>query len=1132
MYSATDIANFFACPHISTLNKAQEAGKLKRPKYNDPGTQLLRQLGLEHEQAFLENLRDVEKRDVVLISRDSRITTVDQTLTAMRQGAEVIYQAALKDEPWRGFADFLIRVDQPSELGLFSYEAVDTKLARSPRVTALIQLCFYSELVSKIQGRDPEFMHLVLGGDGGQESFPFKKYAAYFRHVRRSYQTAIEDNPETYPEPVEHCRVCDWSTHCAAQRRSDDHLSLVAGITTRQRKSLTSAGVATVTGLAELDLPADPPIDEINESSLTTIRDQARIQVEGRKSGTVIYELFEAFEPNKGLAALPLPSKGDVFLDFEADPFACKTGLEYLIGIASRDDKEVEVYDAKWAFDRTEEKEAFEWLIARIMQGLERDPGMHVYHYAPYEVTAIKRLANLHATCTDEVDDLLRRGVFVDLYRVVRQSLRASVESYSIKRLEPLFGYVREVPLEEANASLSAFTVVLITKEGRDVSDDLRKTIQGYNRDDCVSAWRLRDWLEGLRLKWQEEFDGELPRLTIEVKEGTDDKLSDYVKRVRALETRLLEGIPEEPENQTPAQKATWLLAKSLEWHRRDEKATWWEYYRQLDLTPEERLQDGSALEGLVYEGPAGKVMRSTIHRYRFPPQEFKLSLGKKPRDPNTGSDAGEIVAIDEDSLTIDIKRGNGSRAPHPTALVPFEWFDTTAQRESLLRLGEWVAEKGIETPGSYQAARDILLRRNPSGEGRSPLTVSRESESLNAAAVRLVTELCDSTLPVQGPPGSGKTFNGARMALELVRNQKCVGITGPSHKVISNFLSSITKAAREDGMQIAILQRAEKDDEDRCLDDMVAHADNKSVLKRLDEGKAQIVAGTAWLWSPEKMANKVDVLFVDEAGQMSLANVLAVSQAASSVVLLGDPQQLEQPQKGVHPEGTGVSALTHLLDGRATIAAEQGLFLRDTWRLHPDVCDFISEQFYDSKLMPQSKNRHQRLNTNGPLDGTGLRLIAVEHQQNSSESTEEVAKVVELVESLLRNRSTWTDRDGVERALTLEDILIVAAYNAQVDLLKKALPEAEEHIGTVDKFQGQEAPVVIYSMAASSAEDAPRGMNFLYSLNRLNVAISRARCVAVIVASPLLFNAQCRTPHQAELANAFCRFLELAKTT
>jgi predicted RecB family nuclease len=1131
MYSATDIANFVACPHIATLKKAEKAGKLKRPYYNDPGTQLLRQLGNEHEQAFLKHLRDVEKRDVVLISRDSRITTVAQTLTAMRQGAEVIYQAALIDEPWRGFADFLIRVDQPSELGFFSYEAVDTKLARSPRITALIQLCFYSELVAKIQGRDPELMHLVLGGDGGQESFPYKKYAAYFRHVRRSYTTAIDENPETYPEPVEHCRVCDWSTHCAAQRRSDDHLSLVAGITTRQRKSLTSVGIATVTGLAAIDLPADPPIEEISESSLTTIWNQARIQVEGRKSGKVIYELFEDFEPNKGLAALPLPSKGDLFLDFEADPFACTTGLEYLIGIASRDEQDMEVYDAKWAFDRTEEKKAFEWLIARIMQGLKRDPGMHVYHYAPYEVGAIKRLANLHATCTDEVDDLLRKGVFVDLYRVVRQSLRASVESYSIKRLEPLFGYIREVPLEEANASLSAFTVVLITKEGRDVSDDLRRTIQGYNRDDCISAWRLRDWLEELRLKWREKFGGELPRLTIEVKEGTDDKLSEYVKRVRALETRLLEGIPEEPENQTPAQKATWLLAKSLEWHRRDEKATWWEYYRQLDLTPEERVQDGSALEGLVYEGPVGAIMRSTIHRYRFPPQEFKLSLGKKPRDPNTRSEAGEIVAIDEDSLTIDLKRGNGTRAPHPTALIPFELFTSTAQRESLLRIGEWVAEKGIETPGPYQAARDILLRRNPSGEGRSPLAISRDSETLNAAAVRLVTELCDSTLPVQGPPGSGKTFNGARMALELVRNQKRVGITAPSHKVISNLLSSITKAACEDGVKIAIVQRADKDHEDRCVDDMIEAAENNDlVLAKLESGAAQIAAGTSWLWSPEKMANKVDVLFVDEAGQMSLANVLAVSQAASSVVLLGDPQQLDQPQKGVHPEGTGVSALTHLLAGRATIATDQGLFLRDTWRLHPDVCDFISEQFYDSKLMPQAENWHQRLNTKGSLDGTGLRLIAVEHFQNSSESTEEVEKVVELVGSLLQNRSTWTDREGVEHELTLEDILIVAAYNAQVDLLRKSLPEAR--IGTVDKFQGQEAPVVIYSMAASSAEDAPRGMNFLYSLNRLNVAISRARCVAVIVASPLLFNAQCRTPRQAELANAFCRFLELAKAT
>jgi uncharacterized protein len=276
-------------------------------------------------------------------------------------------------------------------------------------------------------------------------------------------------------------------------------------------------------------------------------------------------------------------------------------------------------------------------------------------------------------------------------------------------------------------------------------------------------------------------------------------------------------------------------------------------------------------------------------------------------------------------------------------------------------------------------------------------------------------------------------------------------------------------------------------------------------------------------------MANSVDVLFVDEAGQMSLANVLALSSAATSIVLLGDPQQLDQPQRGVHPPGAEVSALAHLLNGSATIAADQGVFLSETRRLHPDVCAFTSELFYEGRLVSRSENAKQRLNADDPLGGTGLRFAPVEHSGNQNESPEEVERVAVSVDDLLRCGATWTNKKGETRALTLEDILIVAPYNAQVSALLERLP-AGSRVGTVDKFQGQESPVVFYSMATSTPEDAPRGMEFLYSLNRLNVAVSRAQCVAVIVASPALFQVQCKTPRQIELANAFCRYLETAR--
>ncbi len=1128
MLSATALTNFLACPHLTTLDRAAREGELKRPFFDDPEIELLRILGIEHEQAYLRHLREDLHLEVVSIPQGDRAKTAELTIKEMKRGAPALYQAVLIDGPRFGYADFLIRVDKPGQLGFWSYEAVETKLARSTRVTALIQLCFYSDLLSKMQGVEPDLMHVVLGRTTDSEKFPFKRYAAYFRRVLRDYNNAWETRAETYPEPTEHCGVCTWSSHCDARWRDDDHLSLVAGISRSQRKALVEIEVATVADLARLPLPVVPRLEQVGAKALENIREQARIQVDGRDQGRMLYELLATVEVNKGLAGLPLPCSGDMFLDFESDPFAFDQGLEYLVGIvtASEEPGGAPVYDATWAFDPTEEKRAFEEMIAKIMRRRSDHPGMHIYHFASYEVGAIKRLAGRHSTCTDEVDELLRGGVFVDLYRVVRQSLRASVESYSIKKLEPLYDYTREVPLRKANHALKNFGVVLTLKEGRRIDDELRAVIAGYNRDDCVSTLRLRNWLEERRKELEAVTGKEVARPQPEEKEASEN-LSEYLEKVRAVESALTSGVSVDEAERTEQQRACVLLANLLEWHRREDKSAWWEYFRLRDLSTDELIEDRTALGGLVYLGEVGRVKRSVIHRYRFPAQDYKIAVDDEVRDPKTEKSPGAIVAIDDENLSIDIKRRENSAVPHPAALIPCGVVSTKVHRQSLLRLGESVVGNGIDGPGELQSARDILLRRAPRVRGSDLLRMTRAGGVTLDAAKQVVLLLEESVLPVQGPPGSGKTYNGARMAVELVVQKKRVGITGPSHKVISNLLAEICEAARETGVELRIVQKA--DDEGGCHDPMVTLVDdNAGMVEALDDGTAEIAAGTAWLWAREEMAGKIGVLFVDEAGQMSLANVLAISQAAKSLVLLGDPQQLDQPQKGIHPPGAGSSALSHLLNGRPTIEEGRGLFLKDTWRLHPDVCAFTSEQFYDGRLVARSENRNQRLNAKGLLDGTGLRFVPVEHSGDRSESEEEVARVAELVTGLLSDGATWTDKEGKTQPLELKDILIVAPYNAQVVALKKRLPDA--NVGTVDKFQGQEAPVVFYSMATSSAEDAPRGMEFLYSLNRLNVATSRAQCLAVIVASPALFRVQCGTPRQMELANSFCRFLEMAK--
>jgi uncharacterized protein len=485
------------------------------------------------------------------------------------------------------------------------------------------------------------------------------------------------------------------------------------------------------------------------------------------------------------------------------------------------------------------------------------------------------------------------------------------------------------------------------------------------------------------------------------------------------------------------------------------------------------------------------------------------------------GESLGSIEDISLEELWVDIKKRKDTAELHPAAAFTHEHIRTDKLEDSLLRLAEFVRDNGMGGTGEYKAARDLLLRNAPALAGGEPL--HREGEAVLDAAVRASTKLDDCTLPIQGPPGAGKTYTGARMICELVQAGQRVGIVANSHAVIRNLLDGVAEQARYLGLDLQCVQKPDDSLQPADRIRLVSSADAVFDALNLD---CQVAAGTCWLWAAAPRES-VDVLFVDEAAQMSLANVLAVAPAARSLVLLGDPQQLDQPMKGSHPDGTDCSALDHILGGQKTIPSDRGLFLSETWRLHPEICTFTSELFYEDKLRPRASLVAQRVQTGGLSNATGLIFSPVEHQGNQNCSPEEATVVACLVEDILAEGARWTNSDGEEQPLTLADILIITPYNAQVHEIHKRLPAAR--VGTVDKFQGQEAPIAIYSLASSSYADAPRGMEFLYSLNRLNVATSRARCVSILVGSPALFSPDCKNPRQMQLANAFCRYLELA---
>ena len=1125
----TDLSNFLGCRHLVSLDLQAARGQADKPVRHDPLLEELRARGHMHEKAYLTRLQS-EGLNIIGFndtteSDEPPTSSSEITLAGMRDGADVIYQATLTDGDWFGRVDFLRKVNAPSALGDWSYEAYDTKLARETRAETILQLCVYSCLLSKVQGVQPEYMHVVTpGNDFKPLSYRVDEYAAYFRLLKLDLNEFVSEPQETYPEKVPHCDYCSWWPNCEERRRGDDHLCYVAGISTTQIKSLRTLGVERLAQLAALDPVPEP--SQGSREALTRVREQARIQHIARQGDAPYYELKESFDAEHGLALLPEPTPDDIFLDFEGNHFA-ETGVqEYLIGYVTSWLNDSARYTALWARSHEEERAAFEKFIDFAIELRRRNPRAHIYHFAPYEPAALKRLMGRYATREVELDELLRAQAFVDLHKVVKRTMVAGVERYSIKDLELYFGYQREQDVRAATLSRRIVESAIASGDSDDIPDTQFRIVEDYNREDCLSAARLRDWLEQLRNKVIEEGH-EVPRPGLKTGEASDN-ISELDREIENLRNRLLDGIPVNPDERSREQQARFVLAHMMEFHRREDKASWWEYFRLLELDGSELIDERRALTGLHHERTIDPKA-APLERYRFPPQELDARKG----DDVYGSDgfkAGKVEDVNHSLHIIDIKKRRDTANFHPHDIVLHSRVPSDVLRKSLMRFAEAVLANGFDLDIPYRAGVELLLRRRPPTTSPSEALQQPEEKTVEAAC-RIALALDGNVLAIQGPPGTGKTYTGALVICELVRAGLNVGVTAVSHKVIVNLLEETAAEAHKAGLSISFVHRQEGDYEGNW--NILREYDYGTILNGLENSTINVLGATAWCWARPEFNQTVDVLIVDEAGQMSLANVLACAPAGRSLVLLGDPQQLEQPLQSSHPEGSDVSALYHLSEGKKTMPADRGLFLSETYRLHPDIARFTSEIYYEGKIEARPGLERQAIlsrNNDDHLSGSGLLYIPVDHKGNQARSLEEIEIIRKVFDTLIQ-RYDWQDREGKVRPLTKDNLLIVAPYNAQVSALTEAMPELAERIGTVDRFQGQEAPVVIYSMTSSSPEDAPRGMEFLYNSFRFNVATSRARAMCILVGSSPLFRPECRTPSQMKMANGFCRYIELART-
>ncbi len=1115
--SATDLSNQLACQHLTQLNRRVALGKIGKPSWYDPSIEILIQRGQEHEAAYVEYLKS---KGLVVINL--RGQSQEATIRAMQQGADVIVQARLDHGMWLGYADILLKVPGKSSFGDWSYEVQDTKLAQNTRAATILQLCLYTELVSYLQGSTPEKMYVVKPGENfPAESYRFADFQAYYRMAKQNFEQVISQTEVvTYPDTVEHCNICAWWQVCDRKRHDDDALSLVAGIRSLHIVELQNQNINTLEQFATTESLSKPTRG--NMETLQRKQSQAKIQFKGRIEDKLLFDVL-AEETGRGLNRLPEPDQGDVYFDIEGDAFFENGGLEYLLGYAYLEGESL-VYKKHWSSTHNEERQAFREFMQFIVERWTRYPKMYIYHFAPYEPTALKRLARVHAIFEKEVDDLLRANRFVDLHAVFKESLLASVETYSLKELEKFTGYLRKVELHDASSARKRVEIALELHQFNTLSPETLTAVEQYNEDDCLATEALHRWLELLRSDLI--FRGKnFLRPPLEFGEASED-VQNLDKRSAALYRDLTAKLPEDRSQWTDEHAARWLLAHQLDYFRREDKSAWWEYFRVHELEHEDLLDERKAIYGLKFlqELPKVKRERNPTHRYSFPPQELSIDEDDTLVEVK-GETIGSVKSISLENYTIDIKKTEKSINVHPVAIHVCDVVRPGSLETSLMDLATVIDEDGLGRTWPYHASKDLLMRRLPKMQDGSNGVYRLPGEDIVSAAVRVSSNLDRSYLAIQGPPGAGKTYTGASMILELVKSGMKIGITAVSHKVISNLARATIKLGAERGVLVKFVHKVNDRSED--LPDEIVEVDkSEKAIQALNEGK--IVCGTAWLWAEDNSRGTLDYLFVDEAGQMSLSQVLAASRAAKNLILLGDPQQLEQPQRGAHPEGSDVAALSFILNGHLTMPEGKGLFLDVTRRLHPEVSRFTSEIFYEGKLTSLSGLERQTVSGGTPFDGAGLFYLPVAHKGNQNKSPEEVDAIASIVETLTAT-GNYTNADGETRRITKSDILIVAPFNAQVSALRERLPGVE--IGTVDKFQGQEAPLVIYSMTCSTAEDAPRGMGFLYSPNRLNVATSRAKCLCILVASPLIFEPECRTIDQMRWANALCRFRELART-
>ena len=1128
-FSPTDLVRFFESEFSSYMdhfekiiseNLRKELGVHRDPP--DPLYSLIIEMGNQHEKNMINKIEKTKSVIKIKTDRSNRKASIEQTLSAMKEGAENIYQAAIQKDIIFGYADLIVKTKGESLLGDHYYIPYDFKLSRNPKPTALIQLCCYCDILHSLQGVLPPSF-IVVTKDGSSHSFKTDDFFYFYQFLKKQFLLYHSHlSTEHIPIPSKTAEHRDWSTFARKRLHTLNDISLIAGIRSVHIELLRKKGINT---LSEFIQKKDINIKGIPKTTLQILIDQARIQRDSIGQTQPKFKLLPHTGERRGLELLPKEDSADIFFDMEGYPLLGKEGLEYLYGNATEESSK---YICFWAANEQEEANTFKKWLDWVYERWQQNPGMHVYHYGHYEVSTLKRLMGKYGIGEQKIDDMLRNSVFIDLHRIVTQSLRIGVYSYSIKEVEKLYAQKRATDIQYGGHAAYLFSQFLNANDEVAKSPFL-KEIKTYNQEDCFSLQKLCQFLWNLQKKYN------IPFIPLQEEEPEKHKPKNIKKECQEKAQELLKRVPLQKRNLHVSQVEQELyisniLAHLLEFHIREDKPGWWDYFLRLDMKEEEMLEDRNTI--------------ASCSLVSFSYGEYKVKFEK---DQEISFDIGNTVSILENNiweiytiLDLDLLNGflllkpkkNHNNIPSDkkfTLISEKNDFYKKNIFSSLLKTAYHFSPQ-LRYFGLKKCIHDLLLKKSPDLSDSEEIGTSNNDQLLEKVST-LILNLKNSVFCIQGPPGCGKTYTAAHIILNLIKEKKRIGITANSHKAILNILKTINDQKKISFKCQKVIDSRNQTEEKLFLKDIPVELKSSGEVNP----KAQLVGGTTFFFSRPNQESAYDYLFVDEASQVSLANIVAAGRATKNIILIGDQNQLDQPIQSSHPGESGLSALTYYTDGNTTISKDKGIFLPVSYRMHPSICDFISRRFYNGKLKSHPTTTHQKIifpnsfkkeslsseNQKLSLPESGLFFIPAEHSGNAHSSIEEAKVISHIYKKLLETQ--WVDQNQETKPITTKDILIVSPYNFQVACLKKELKREEARIGTVDKFQGQEAPVCILSLASSTIHSAPRGISFLFNKNRLNVALSRARCLSIIVGSENLVDTSVFSIPNLQLMNLWC---------